>query len=132
MKRRFEISFYGKPSSETHEITNLYNSDLPQCLGRAAYIYGPPCAQLDNLPGRIQLSMDGELLETIDLEEKCKERNQNPADAQILCHWESSGGDASHMLQISLLDSATGVWRWRPIRGFGLDSVVYTSEARLP
>ncbi|KAG8898005.1 hypothetical protein FRC01_011068, partial [Tulasnella sp. 417] len=35
--------------------------------------------------------------------------------------------DAAHVLEISLLDSATGFWRWHPVRGFGFDSIVYTS-----
>ncbi|KIO30155.1 hypothetical protein M407DRAFT_20821 [Tulasnella calospora MUT 4182] len=109
MKRRAEISFYG----------------------RAVYIYGPPQAQLENLPGHVQLSLDGELLETIDLEAKYSQLDQNPVDTQLLYHWKSSGGDASHLLQISLLDSATGVWKRRPVRGFGLDSVVYTSKPTL-
>lgn len=110
MTRRAEISFHG----------------------RAVYIYGPPPALLDNLPGRIQLSMDGELLETIDLEKQYRERDQNTTDRRLLYQWKSNGRDASHVLQISLLDSATGIWKWRPIRGFGLDSVVYTSDLKLP
>lgn len=132
MTRRAEISFHGKPPGIFMGLPAYLSLGLLRCLGRAVYIYGPPPALLDNLPGRIQLSMDGELLETIDLEKQYRERDQNTTDRRLLYQWKSNGRDASHVLQISLLDSATGIWKWRPIRGFGLDSVVYTSDLKLP
>lgn len=106
--------------------------DFLQCLGRAVYVYGAPRAQLDNLPGHIQLVLDGELLTTIDLEAKYRELDWDPWDRQPLYHWNSWAGDALHVLQIILLDDATGTWKWYPIRGFGFDSVDYISEQRLP
>ncbi|KAG8893658.1 hypothetical protein FRC01_013449, partial [Tulasnella sp. 417] len=111
MKRRVEIPFYG----------------------RAVYVYGPPQAQLEKLPGHIQISLNGLVMETIDLETKYREANDEPWNRQLMYSWEGGGGDAGHTLEISLLDDATGFWPWFPIRGFGLDSVVYTSlEPRRP
>ncbi|KIO30150.1 hypothetical protein M407DRAFT_20818 [Tulasnella calospora MUT 4182] len=106
MKRRVEISFYG----------------------RAVYVYAPPQAQLDKLPGHIQISLNGLVMTTIDLETKYREESDEPWSPQLMYHWEGGGGDAAHTLEISLLDDATGFWPWFPIRGFGVDSVVYTSS----
>ncbi|KAG9047921.1 hypothetical protein FS837_001177 [Tulasnella sp. UAMH 9824] len=105
MKRRVQVSFYG----------------------RAVYVYGPPQAQLDKLPGHIQISLNGLVMATIDLETKYREENDEPWSPQLMYHWEGAGGDASHTLEIGLLDDATGFWPWFPVRGFGFDSVVYTS-----
>ncbi|KAG8911133.1 hypothetical protein FRC00_007003 [Tulasnella sp. 408] len=105
MKRRVEVNFYG----------------------RSVHVYGPPQAQLDNRLGRIQITLDGVFMETIDLETKYRESNDEPWNPQSLYYWEWGNGDDAHVLEISLLDSATGFWKWHPIRGFGFDSIVYTS-----
>ncbi|KAG8950108.1 hypothetical protein FRC04_007962 [Tulasnella sp. 424] len=101
MKRRAEISFYGQ----------------------AVYVYSPPRAQLENLPGHIQISLNGLVLATIDLEAKYRETDDDLWSPRLIYHWQGVNIDASHTLQISLLDSAS-----KPIRGFGIDSVVYTSS----
>ncbi|KAG8918506.1 hypothetical protein FRC01_001819 [Tulasnella sp. 417] len=129
MKRTFfQTSSWGNDpeSSSMKRRVNIW------FYGRAVYVYGPPSAQLHNLPGQIRLSLDGKLLETIDLEAQYKKPARNSLDSRLLYHWKSRDGDMHHVLQISLLDSATGPWKWRPIRGFGLDSVVYTSDLRHP
>ncbi|KIO30151.1 hypothetical protein M407DRAFT_20819 [Tulasnella calospora MUT 4182] len=105
MKRRVEVKFYGG----------------------AVKVYGPPQAQLYHRLGHIQVSLDGLVMATIDLENKYREANDEPWNPQLMYHWDGGGGDAAHVLVISLLDSATGFWKWHPIRGFGFDSVVYTS-----
>ncbi|KAG8974822.1 hypothetical protein FRC05_006754 [Tulasnella sp. 425] len=105
MKRRVEVLFYG----------------------RAVYVYGPPQAQLDKLPGHIEISLNGAVMATIDLEIKYREAYDEPWNPLLMYRWEGGGGDASNHLQITLLDDATGFWPWFPIRGFGFDSVVYTS-----
>ncbi|KAG8950110.1 hypothetical protein FRC04_007964 [Tulasnella sp. 424] len=95
--------------------------------GQAAYVYGPPRAQLDSRPGHIQIFLNGLVMTTIDLEAKYRETDDNLWSPRLIYHWQGGGIDASHILQISLLDSGS------PIQGFGIDSVVYTSlEPRRP
>ncbi|KAG8894954.1 hypothetical protein FRC00_008254 [Tulasnella sp. 408] len=86
MKRRVQVTFYG----------------------RAVYVYGIPQAYLDKLPGRIQISLNGLVMETIDLEAKYREENDEPLKPQLLYHWEGGGSDAANILEISLLDDADG------------------------
>ncbi|KAG9000650.1 hypothetical protein FRB90_011776, partial [Tulasnella sp. 427] len=105
MKRRVEIDFHG----------------------RALEVYGPPQAQLDNRPGHIQISLNGLVMATIDLEAKYREVNNEPWNPLLMYRWEGGDHDSSYTLVITLLDSATGVWKWHPIRGFGFESVVVTS-----
>lgn len=101
--------------------------------GRAVYVYGAPRAYLDKLPGRIQISLNGLVMDTIDLEAKYREENDEPLNPQLLYRWEGGGRDATNTLEISLLDDADGVWPWFPVRGFGFESVVVTSlEPRRP
>ena len=96
-------------------------------IGQAVYVYGPPRAQLDNRPGHIQIFLNGLVMTTIDLEAKYGETDDDLWGPRLIYHWQGGGIDASHILQISLLDSGS------PIRGFGIDSVVYTSlEPRRP
>ncbi|KAG8998035.1 hypothetical protein FRB90_012396, partial [Tulasnella sp. 427] len=105
MRRRVEIAFHG----------------------RAVEVYGPPQAQLDNRPGHIQISLNGLVLTIIDLESKYREANNEPWNPLLMFRWEGGDYDSSYTLVITLLDSATGVWKWHPIRGFGFESVVVTS-----
>lgn len=128
MKRRVEVKFYGE------NFSTMRNGCWPAPLvnpmptvGGAVKVYGPPQAQLYHRLGHIQVSLDGLVMATIDLENKYREANDEPWNPQLMYHWDGGGGDAAHVLVISLLDSATGFWKWHPIRGFGFDSVVYTS-----
>ncbi|KAG8897640.1 hypothetical protein FRC00_003998 [Tulasnella sp. 408] len=104
-KRRVQITFYG----------------------RAVYVYGAPPAYLDKLPGHIQISLNGLVMDNIDLETKYTEENDEPFRPQLLYCWEGGGSDAANTLEISLLDDADGIWPGSPVRGFGFDSVVFTS-----
>lgn len=94
-------------------------------------MYGPPREHLDNRPGHIEIWIDNRLMDTIDLEAKYREAS-TPWNPLLMYHWEGVY-DEAHTLEINLLDSASGASRSHPIRGFGLDSIVYTSDdASLP